>query len=110
MPTVFGVIEDDLLFALPVEGIRDHVVKGPFPAWKELVAECREATGQGASDSVNWKSFALGVMTWISPRAMASDELSMNSISRVCQCRRSRRLSTRSSNGQGQIDLDGARK
>lgn len=59
VPTVFGVIEDDLLFALPVEGIRDHVVKGPFPAWKELVAECREATGQGASDSVNWKSFAL---------------------------------------------------
>jgi energy-coupling factor transporter ATP-binding protein EcfA2 len=59
VPTVFGVIEDDLLFALPVEGIREHVVKGPFPAWKELVVECREATGQGASDSVNWKSFAL---------------------------------------------------
>jgi energy-coupling factor transporter ATP-binding protein EcfA2 len=59
VPTVFGVIEDDLLFALPVEGIRDHVVNGPFPAWKELVVACREATGQGASDSVNWKSFAL---------------------------------------------------
>jgi energy-coupling factor transporter ATP-binding protein EcfA2 len=57
-PTVFGVIEDDLLFALPVEGIREYVVKGPFPDWKELVAECRAATGQGASDSVNWKSFA----------------------------------------------------
>ena len=57
-PTVFGVMEDDLLFALPVEGIREHVVKGPFPAWKDLVAECRAATGQGASDSVNWKSFA----------------------------------------------------
>lgn len=24
MPTVFGVIEDDLLFALPVEGIREY--------------------------------------------------------------------------------------
>jgi hypothetical protein len=59
VPTVFGVIEDDLLFALPVEGICEHVVKGPFPAWKELVVECREATGKGASDSVNWKSFAL---------------------------------------------------
>ena len=58
VPTAFGVIEDDLLFALPVEGIREHVVKGPFPDWKELVAECRAATGQGASDSVNWKSFA----------------------------------------------------
>lgn len=58
-PTVFGVIEDDLLFALPVEGIREHIVKGPFPEWKELVAECRQAAGRGASDSVNWKSFAL---------------------------------------------------
>lgn len=58
-PTVFGVIEDDLLFALPVEGIREHLVKGPFPAWKELVAECREATGKGPSDSPDWKSYAL---------------------------------------------------
>ncbi|WP_156664393.1 AAA family ATPase [Mycobacterium sp. 852002-51613_SCH5001154] len=57
-PTVFGVTEDDLLFALPVDGVRTHVLRGPFPEWKELVAECREATGKGASDSVNWKSFA----------------------------------------------------
>lgn len=57
-PTVFGVIEDDLLFALPVDGIREHVVNGPFPDWKELVAECRATTGQSASESVNWKAFA----------------------------------------------------
>lgn len=31
---------------------------GPFPGWKELVAECREVLGKGPSDSVNWKAYA----------------------------------------------------
>ena len=56
-PTAFGVPEDDLLFALPPEAIRDYL-DGPFPGWKELVAECRTALGKGPSDSVNWKDFA----------------------------------------------------
>ena len=57
-PTMFGVPEADLLFALPVEAIRAYV-QGPFPGWKELVAECREELGKGPSDSVDWKSYAL---------------------------------------------------
>jgi hypothetical protein len=56
-PTAFGVPEDDLLFALPPEAIRDYL-SGPFPEWKELVAECRNFLGKGPSDSVNWKAFA----------------------------------------------------
>jgi hypothetical protein len=52
------VPEDDLLFALPADAIRDYL-QGPFPGWKELVAECREALGKGPSDSVDWKSHAL---------------------------------------------------
>jgi energy-coupling factor transporter ATP-binding protein EcfA2 len=58
IPTVFGVPEDDLLFALPPDAIRTYL-KGPFPGWKELRAECREALGKGPSDSVDWKSYAL---------------------------------------------------
>jgi energy-coupling factor transporter ATP-binding protein EcfA2 len=57
-PMPFGVPEDDMLFALPVDAIREYL-KGPFPGWKELVAECREALGKGPSDSVDWKSHAL---------------------------------------------------
>ncbi|OQQ26366.1 hypothetical protein A4U94_21520 [Prescottella equi] len=53
----FGVPEADLLFALPVDAIRDYL-HGPFPEWEDLVAECREAEGKSPSDSVNWKSFA----------------------------------------------------
>jgi energy-coupling factor transporter ATP-binding protein EcfA2 len=56
-PTAFGVREDDLLFALPPDAISEYL-KGPFPGWKELVAECREASGKGPSDSVDWKSYA----------------------------------------------------
>lgn len=56
-PTAFGVPEPDLLFAFPPEAIREYL-KGPFPGWKELVAECREASGKGPSDSVDWKSYA----------------------------------------------------
>jgi predicted ATP-dependent endonuclease of OLD family len=57
IPTVFGVPEDDLLFALPADAIRTYL-KGPFPGWKELCTECREALGKGPSDSVDWKSYA----------------------------------------------------
>jgi len=57
-PRMFGVPEADLLFALPVDAIRKYL-NGPFPGWKELVAECREALGKGPSDSVDWKSYAL---------------------------------------------------
>jgi hypothetical protein len=58
VPMSFGVPEDDMLFALPAETIRDHL-KGHFPGWKELVAECRSALGKGPSDSVDWKPYAL---------------------------------------------------
>jgi hypothetical protein len=57
-PTAFGVVEEDLLFALPSDGIRTYL-NGPFPGWKELVAECRKALGKSPSDSVDWKSYAL---------------------------------------------------
>jgi hypothetical protein len=57
-PTPFGVAEDDLLFALPVEAIRDFL-GGPFPEWSALVTECRTASGRGPSDSVDWKTYAL---------------------------------------------------
>lgn len=58
-PTSFGVPEDDLLFALPVDAIRDVYLKGgQFPEWKELVAECRQELGKSPSDSVNWKDHA----------------------------------------------------
>lgn len=57
-PKVFGVPEDDLLFALPAEAIREFL-SGPFPGWKELREECRHALGKGPSDSVDWKSYAL---------------------------------------------------
>ncbi|WP_065150263.1 ATP-dependent nuclease [Mycobacterium asiaticum] len=56
-PAAFGVPEDDLLFALPAEAIRDYL-NGPFPGWKELVVECRNTLGKGPSDSVDWKAFA----------------------------------------------------
>ena len=56
-PTPFGIPEDDLLFALPPDANREYL-KGPFPGWKELVAECRQAMGKGPSDSVDWKSYA----------------------------------------------------
>jgi energy-coupling factor transporter ATP-binding protein EcfA2 len=56
-PMMFGVPEDDLLFALPADAIRKYL-NGPFPGWKELVAECRKALGKGPSDSVDWKSYA----------------------------------------------------
>ena len=56
-PDVFGVPEDDLLFALPADAIREHF-NGQFPGWHELREECREALGKGASDSVDWKTYA----------------------------------------------------
>nr|WP_286141477.1 AAA family ATPase [Mycobacterium sp. GA-1199] len=56
-PKLFGVPEEDLLFALPAAAIRDYV-RGPFPGWHELVDECRTATGKGPSDSVDWKAYA----------------------------------------------------
>jgi energy-coupling factor transporter ATP-binding protein EcfA2 len=56
-PKSFGVHEADLLFALPADAITAYLGR-PFPGWKELVAECREAEGMGPSDSVNWKAYA----------------------------------------------------
>lgn len=56
-PTLFGIPEADLLFALPADAIRRYL-KGPFPGWNELVAECRQASGKGPSDSVDWKTYA----------------------------------------------------
>ncbi len=50
LPTLFGVAEDALLFALPAEAIRSFL-NGPFPEWRTLVDECRAADGLGPSDS-----------------------------------------------------------
>lgn len=59
VPTAFGVAEDDLLFALPPEAISRYYLGGrPFPEWKQLVAECREAEGKTSAESVNWKQYA----------------------------------------------------
>jgi hypothetical protein len=57
-PTLFGVAEDDLLFAIPPSGI-ESVLGCPFPEWKDLVRQAREAIGASPSESVNWKQFAL---------------------------------------------------
>jgi len=57
-PTLFGVAEDDLLFALPVEAIRDFL-KGPFPEWRALIDECRAAHELSPSVSAPWKHYAL---------------------------------------------------
>jgi hypothetical protein len=57
-PTVFGVSEQDLLFALPVAAVRKYL-GGPFPEWHELLEECRLAEGRSKSESVNWKAYAL---------------------------------------------------
>jgi energy-coupling factor transporter ATP-binding protein EcfA2 len=59
-PELFGVPEDDLLFALPPEGIRQHFPTSgsQFPGWVELREECRQALGKGTSDSVDWKAYA----------------------------------------------------
>ncbi|CAM3414900.1 hypothetical protein BST27_29495 [Mycobacterium intermedium] len=56
-PDLFGVPEDDLLFALPTAAVRDYL-NGPFPDWQELREECRAAQGLGPSDSADWKSYA----------------------------------------------------
>lgn len=57
-PALFGVPEQDLLFALPVDAIRTYL-GGPFPEWQELREECRIAEGRSKSESVQWKSYAL---------------------------------------------------
>jgi hypothetical protein len=54
---VFGVAEGDLLFALPALVIRNYL-QGPFPDWRDLVAECRAVLGKGPFDSVDWKTYA----------------------------------------------------
>lgn len=57
-PTLFGVPEQDLLFALPVDAIRNYL-DGPFPDWQLLREECRVAEGRSKSESVDWKAYAL---------------------------------------------------
>jgi hypothetical protein len=57
-PKVFGVPEQDLLFAIPVDAIRNFL-GGPFPEWQELREECRLAEGRSKSESVDWKAHAL---------------------------------------------------
>jgi AAA domain, putative AbiEii toxin, Type IV TA system len=59
-PTPFGVPEDDLLFALPADGIRRcySVSASNFPGWLQMREECRAAFGKGPSDSVDWKLYA----------------------------------------------------
>ncbi|WP_131813897.1 ATP-dependent nuclease [Mycolicibacter kumamotonensis] len=60
LPTAFGVPEDDLLFVLPADGIRQCYpdTASTFPGWLEMREECREALGMGKSDSVDWKRYA----------------------------------------------------
>ncbi|MGV0872109.1 AAA family ATPase [Mycolicibacterium sp. XJ879] len=64
LPTVFGIPEDDLLFALPADGIRQHaagLARGnlaDFPGWHELVQECRDALGETSPASAPWKEHA----------------------------------------------------
>lgn len=57
-PAIFGVPEDDLLWALPADAIREHV-NDSFPGWKTMLDESREASGMGPSDSVDWKTYGL---------------------------------------------------
>ena len=56
-PEIFGVAEDDLLFALPTEGVEAYLARS-FPDWGVLVAEARATVGALSSDSVNWKQHA----------------------------------------------------
>jgi hypothetical protein len=59
-PDLFGLPEDDLLFAIPPEGIRQcfPTSESPFPGWIEIREECRQAEGKDPSDSVDWKAYA----------------------------------------------------
>jgi energy-coupling factor transporter ATP-binding protein EcfA2 len=59
-PTSFGVLEDDLLFALPAQGVRKCYPDSAsnFPGWLQMREECRAALGKGPSDSVDWKLYA----------------------------------------------------
>lgn len=59
-PDWFGVPEEDLLFALPADGIRSCYsdTASEFPGWLELREECRTASGASKSDSVDWKRYA----------------------------------------------------
>lgn len=56
-PAIFGVPEEDLLFAIPADAVRAYV-GGSFPGWKETVSQCRKAMDKGPSDSVDWKAYA----------------------------------------------------
>ncbi len=58
-PDWFGVGEDDLLFELPADGIRQcfSSTASTFPGWVEMREECRQALGKGPSDSVDWKAY-----------------------------------------------------
>ncbi|MDH3010069.1 ATP-dependent nuclease [Gordonia alkanivorans] len=59
-PKVFGVPEDDLLFAIPVQAINSEYLKGKkaLPDWKQLVRECRDEQSASPNQSVNWKEYA----------------------------------------------------
>lgn len=59
-PTPFGVPEDDLLFALPAEGVRKCYPDSAsnFPGWLQMREKCCTALGKGPSDSIDWKLYA----------------------------------------------------
>jgi energy-coupling factor transporter ATP-binding protein EcfA2 len=59
-PTPFGIPEDDLLFALPAEGIRKCYPESAsnFPGWRQMLEQCRADLLKGPSDSVDWKLYA----------------------------------------------------
>lgn len=58
-PKIFGVVEDDLLFTIPVASLREvYLDGGEFPEWPDLIKECRSEAGVDSSVSVNWKEYA----------------------------------------------------
>ena len=56
-PKLFGVPEDDLLYALPADAIREHF-NPAFPGWQELKREWQAAKERNVQVSKNWKAYA----------------------------------------------------
>jgi predicted ATP-dependent endonuclease of OLD family len=56
-PKLFGVPEDDLLYALPADAIRE-LFNPAFPGWQELKREWQAAKERNVQVSKNWKAYA----------------------------------------------------
>jgi hypothetical protein len=55
-PKLFGVPEDDLLYAPPADAIREHF-NPAFPGWQELKREWQTAKERNVQVSKNWKAY-----------------------------------------------------